>query len=267
MKIIFLLPLFLIQFPTLVGIFQDTDLLENSEKLFRQMSTFDTQTGCVYGDCENGWGKWEYENGYYEGFWKNGKRDGYGRYNWNTGQVYYGFYKDNRWEGFGHYEDESGYIEGIYSRGAANGWGVELRRGENFGEVQRKVGYFESHELTQEFKVYYIQSNVGCQEGDCENGYGKYQWKGGDLFEGFFEQGSLFMGTYNFSNGDKYQGFFNDQNEFHGQGLFRAYSGGFYYGEFRDGLPHGRGVMVDEDKKTFIGEFVDGKIETIYIKN
>ncbi len=25
-------------------------------------------TGCVRGDCDNGWGKWQYANGHYDGF-------------------------------------------------------------------------------------------------------------------------------------------------------------------------------------------------------
>ncbi len=37
-------------------------------------------TGCVYGDCSNGYGKYVWENGdEYIGNWKNGSQEGDGR--------------------------------------------------------------------------------------------------------------------------------------------------------------------------------------------
>src|SRR5690606_35781060 len=81
-----------------------------------------SSTGCIYGDCNNGWGKWQYESGYYEGFWSNGNRHGYGLYAWKTEGTYIGFYVNNIIEGYGSYENKNGKIvAGMYANGMANG--------------------------------------------------------------------------------------------------------------------------------------------------
>ena len=90
-------------------------------------STTTSSTGCVSGDCNNGWGKWQFNNGYYEGFWVNGNRTGYGLYSWNTEGTYVGFFKDNMLEGYGAYENADGkVVSGMYANGMMNGLGEEV---------------------------------------------------------------------------------------------------------------------------------------------
>src|SRR5690606_15700511 len=59
--------------------------------------------GCEKGDCQNGFGKYNYENGSYEGFFKNGKKHGMGNYLWNDSSLYLGHWENDQMNGFGFY--------------------------------------------------------------------------------------------------------------------------------------------------------------------
>nr|WP_294907998.1 caspase family protein [uncultured Lacibacter sp.] len=60
-------------------------------------------TGCISGDCKNGYGKYVYSNGYYEGYFKNGFRNGNGKYYFDIGDFYVGNFSDNKFNGKGTY--------------------------------------------------------------------------------------------------------------------------------------------------------------------
>jgi hypothetical protein len=60
-------------------------------------------TGCISGDCKNGYGKYVYNNGYYEGNFKNGYRNGFGKYYFDIGDLYAGNFSDNKFNGKGTY--------------------------------------------------------------------------------------------------------------------------------------------------------------------
>lgn len=63
----------------------------------------DLGTGCISGDCKNGYGTYVYNNGYYEGNFKNGYRNGYGQYYFDIGDYYAGNFSDNKFNGKGTY--------------------------------------------------------------------------------------------------------------------------------------------------------------------
>ena len=53
---------------------------------FGQSFSFGNQTGCVSGNCLNGYGLYVWPNGdTYEGFWINGKRHGKGTFTYDLG--------------------------------------------------------------------------------------------------------------------------------------------------------------------------------------
>lgn len=206
-------------------------------------------TGCVSGNCVNGWGKWQYENGHYAGFWSNSKRSGYGLYDWKESGKYIGFWKNNRRHGYGvyFYENDAGdEMSGEFAEGELNGFGKKY--------INKKwsQGVFEGGKLVTEYTFYDTKKSTGCIAGDCKDKYGRYKWANGDKFTGFFKNGRMYLGTYSFVNGDKYSGMFvNDA--FQGDGRFFFKDGGYYGGKWYAGKYDGEGYFTDKDYKRSVG--------------
>jgi len=211
---------------------------------------------CVSGNCNDGWGKWEFDNGYYEGFWMNGKREGYGLYKWNEFGTYIGFWLNDKMEGYGSYEDQNGKImTGMYIDGMLNGLGEESTEEEEYNR-----GFYKDHKLQTPYAFTSNSIDKGCSAGDCKDSYGNYVWDNGDFFTGYFKNNMPFLGRYEFANGDIYQGMFNLNGQFHGQGRFFYAVGGYYGGHFYNGNFSGRGYYYDEDYITKIGVWDNGTL-------
>ncbi|HLP14459.1 MAG TPA: hypothetical protein VK177_21190 [Flavobacteriales bacterium] len=72
--------------------------------------------------------------------------------------------------------------------------------------------------------------------GDCENGFGTFQWKSGNVYEG------------NWKNGEK-----------HGKGILTFADKSVYNGEFKDGKRHGKATMKWADGNVYTGAYEDDK--------
>ena len=212
--------------------------------------------GCVRGDCQNGWGKYEYgEDGHYDGFWKNGKRNGYGLYKWKDGSKYIGNWLNDSMYDYGVYLAENGdNIIGIYKDGQLNGLGVTLI------DDKYEQGIYSNGNLVTKHNFYSNDVTTGCTAGDCQNKYGRFKYSNGDVFTGFFKNGNLHMGTYTFAGGGKYTGMFNSDNQFHGMGRYFFTDDAYYGGQWRNGKYHGLGYFHDKDLKQQIGEWSNGSL-------
>jgi len=82
------------------------------------MIGFGQQTGCISGNCQNGYGTYITPNGdKYVGEWKDGKQNGQGKLDFISGNKYVGEWKDGeRWNGTLY--DKEGKIIGKFM----NGW-------------------------------------------------------------------------------------------------------------------------------------------------
>ena len=215
-----------------------------------EVSSIETleQVNCVSGDCQNGWGKYEYDNGYYDGFWQNGKKHGYGLYNWNDSGKYIGSWENDTMSGYGVYIAENNdNIIGQYRDGELNGLGLTV-----FGE-EWSQGIYKDGNLVTTYDFYTNDVDTGCTAGDCQDKYGRWKWSNGDTFTGFFKDGSLYMGTYTFANGGKYSGMFNSDNQFHGIGRYFYEDGAYYGGMWNNGEMQGRGYYHNKDLDQQIG--------------
>lgn len=81
-----------------IGYWKDNNLVTPKSTLLKEGTT-----GCISGDCKNGYGKYVYNNGYYEGNFKNGYRNGEGQYFFDIGDYYIGNFADNKFNGKGTY--------------------------------------------------------------------------------------------------------------------------------------------------------------------
>ena len=92
---------------------------------FGQSDIFGEKTGCISGDCTNGYGTYIFSNGSkYVGEWRNDKQYGQGTYTWGKGEwegdKYIGEFKDGKKYGQGTYTFKSGevrkgkWINGVY---------------------------------------------------------------------------------------------------------------------------------------------------------
>jgi hypothetical protein len=214
-----------------------------------------SNSGCISGNCTNGWGKYQYEGGYYDGFWTNGKKQGYGLYKWDGIGKYIGNWENDTMSGYGAYiADNDDNVVGEYRNGKLNGRGYTV-----VGDTW-SYGWFTDGNLTDTYSYYKNDVSVGCTSGDCQNKYGYYVYSNGDYFAGFFKNGKKYLGTYTFADGNKYSGMFNTDEQYHGTGRFFFVSGAYYGGEWRNGKYHGRGYYHNSDLVSQIGEWSDGTL-------
>ena len=219
-----------------------------------------TKSGCVQGDCLNGWGKWEFADGaYYDGFWENGKRHNYGLYMWAEGGKYIGNWDTDNMSGYGVYiaKNEDNII-GNYKNGNLNGFGISVKSG------TWSQGVYENGTLITPYDFYDNGVDIGCTAGDCQNKYGRMEWSNGDSYTGFFKNGKLYMGTYNFASGERYTGTFNESNQFHGTGRYFFNDNSYYGGEWKNGKYDGKGYFHDKDINQKIGIWSKGTLIKSY---
>lgn len=84
-------------------------------------------TGCVSGDCLNGYGTYHFKNGdIYEGFFENTHLNGFGKYTDSNGNIYVGDFKNDLFDGIGKFTRTDGtwYI-GEFKEGKRHGMGSQ----------------------------------------------------------------------------------------------------------------------------------------------
>ena len=239
----------------LKGYYTMASFVFNAVEMYQSSVEKTVATGCVKGDCQNGWGKYQYDNGYYDGFWVDGMKNGYGLYRWNNTGDYIGNWVNDQMEGYGVYTaDNDDTIKGIFRNGQLNGVGV-TKTGEEWQQ-----GIFKDGNISTAYDFYNTGSDTGCAAGDCQNKYGRYKWSNGDTFTGFFQNGNMYIGTYMFANGEKYSGVFNNNNQYHGTGRFWFVNGTYYGGNWQNGKYSGKGYYSEKDANPKIGQWKDGKL-------
>ncbi|GEM_PF-636341 len=204
---------------------------ENNSNLASTSSSSSTTSSCIYGDCENGWGIYEWKTGSsngdkYIGEWKNGNRDGEGVYTWANGDKYVG----------------------TWSAGVINGYGTQY-----FANGTKSVGLWANAKLTSKN---YTES--ACLSGDCNNSYGVWIYDTGDKYKGYFKDGYRSgQGTYLYSNGERYDGSFENHKR-NGYGTYNWTDGSNYIGNWEDGNQDGSGSYTKVDGTKQVGKFEKG---------
>ena len=123
------------------------------------------QTGCISGDCENGYGTYVYypSGDKYVGEFKNKNRNGQGTMDWNDGYKYVGEWQDGHRHGQGIFTSPSG---------------------------DKYVGEYKYNE--KDGKGTYTYSNgehyVGEWKGNKLHGQGTMTWNTGDKYVGEYKE-------------------------------------------------------------------------------
>ena len=102
---------------------------------------------------------------------------------------------------------------------------------------------------------------AGCISGSCTDGYGKYIYSNGYVYEGNFVKGlRVGLGKLNTPAGDAYDGMWvNDQ--FNGQGTYKWADGSKYTGEWKNGVQDGYGIFFYPNGDKYTGYFKNNKFQ------
>ncbi|MBA6152093.1 hypothetical protein [Gelidibacter maritimus] len=204
-------------------------------------------SACITGNCTEGFGEIKTQHATLTGFFSGGKANGYGKEVYSDGTGYYqGEFVSGERHGFGMYtwnSDQSYYI-GQWKEGQLHGYGY-LKKGTQV----LQAGYYENGKLTRNLlsQDYINQRAVGNCIGDCQNGFGYYQFSNNDKYVGFFTNGQFnHIGAYTWVSGDVFIG--NIRNsEFSGQGILYYKSlMTTYYGNLSNATRQGMGVYYNK---------------------
>ena len=210
---------------------------------------------CLKGDCENGYGEEEYESGdFNEGFFENGKPNGpihtlYKENNASVFTLYNGTY--NKSEGFNYLYDGkkiSSYTNLSKNIGFIN----------NYTTKKTYQLNIENGKVISKTELRYNNSKT-CVVGNCTNGTGIYEYNN-STYMGTFKNGKRDgVGTIYFKNGSQYIGEFYN-NEYHGLGTYIKTKTDYYLGMYKNGKYHGKGVRYYSKDNYKAGVWENGNL-------
>jgi len=208
---------------------------------------------CNLGDCVTGYGRFDWISGeMYDGFWKNDKRSFFGKNKFKTGNLYIGFWKNDKKDGWGVQKFVNHeFYKGTFKNDWRYGYGEF-----DFSNGNKFYGEFKNDTIMGEGIMYYPSGKIergiwqgdqlkklkedkfGCVSGDCWYGYGTYVSK----------------------NGARYSGSWLD-SKYNGIGLMYGVDASIYYGQFKAGEKEGFGKQLWSNGERYIGFWKNGKID------
>lgn len=191
-------------------------------------------TGCVKGDCLNGYGTYQYANGNrYVGDFKNGNPDGQGILYFANGNKYLGHWQQNWRQGEGRFI---------------------------FTEGHEYLGQFERNQFHGKGLMRY--ANGDTYDGDWKHnlpeGLGVYTFHTGNRYEGQFAAGRFNgQGTMFYTNGSRFTGWWQNSKK-HGKGTFYDSAGSAASGEWIHGKSSQHvGATENEEEVILIKNTID----------
>ncbi len=171
--------------------------------------------GCLDGDCVNGRGIYEFPTGaVYVGEFKNGEIHGAGVCVYPDGSKYEGRWEHRFPEGYG----TRTYADGKDRTGF---WKKGL-------PVDEAGNYLDDELVARGLEEVEKVLQTGCILGNCKEGQGIYAYPDGTRYEGAFKNSLP-----------------------NGNGVFYFINGEKYVGDFEDGKRSGKGKMVRRDNSTY----------------
>lgn len=204
--------------------------------------------------------KWP-DGTFYSGSWVDDRASGKGKLIFSNGDSYVGEFVENRFEGFGTYLNAKGVAyEGEWHNNLQNGLGIET-----FSDGTCFEGAYLNGLKNGTGKITFSDGSV--YEGNfVENnieGFGKLIWPKSEnkIYEGEWLNNVMEgRGKMTWlSNGKVYDGFYCDDKK-HGLGCFSWGTGEKWVGYWKDGIRHGKGILIDKEYKILEkGDWTMGK--------
>jgi len=138
-----------------------------------------------------------------------------------------------------------------------NSWAIEtpVSYSNDSGQIMMAASKKQHTEDTDE------DEDDNCQEGDCEEGYGVYQWPNRDKYEGNFKNGKANgQGTCYFADGRKYVGNWKNGKR-DGQGTFTRSDGRKYVGNWKNDKFEGQGTFTWTNGDKYVGYFKENQFD------
>ena len=198
----------------------------------------------------NGKGIKYYKNGkiQYEGNFINGKFEGNGKFIYDDGYYYIGQFKDGLRNGKGtiYYPNGNIELEGNFINNKAEGNGKYIwEDGEYYiGQWRNGLSHGKGIEYYSNGKIKY----EGEYLNDQREGNGKYMTED-FYFIGQYKKGKPIKGKLYSSNRKilLYDGIFINGEPPNGIKIYKLNDGGYYVGQAKDNLFHGKGIMYNSD--------------------
>ena len=243
---------------------------------------------CISGNCRDGYGTYQDAKQRYTGFFNNMMPEGYGVKNFVSGSSYIGQFHEGKYDKTGtfYWNDGTRYI-GNWVNGKREGIGTEIS-----SDGVTNTDIYTDDDINDKLKK-------GAITGDTKNGWGVYIYDDGSVYEGYFKKGMKDgYGKYTMTDGSFYEGqFMKDKFDGYGklsepdgnivEGMYErgryvgalvnqygcvsgdCYEGhgvtadkeGKYFGEFKEGKPHGMGRYESKEGITYEGSFVKGSMD------
>jgi len=218
-------------------------------------------------DKRHGVGRCAYANGdIYNGDWVSNRREGKATYYFKNGDYYIGLWRNNLQHGEGKYFDKStgGTLSGVWKDGVApTGTYVVPKPSPTptttTGQMTFEGGaQFDGPVATA--KPISTTTTTSCLSGNCLNGFGKYRFANGAVYEGNFVNGRASgKGNVKYADGSTYVGdFVNGKME--GRGIYLYANGNTYNGGWANNLKSGQGTQtLKQSDELYVGQFSGDK--------
>lgn len=269
--------------------YEDMDIFGHTAFYMDLGYNYFPSSGCQLGDCANGYSRYKFDDtgDVYEGELKDGYWNGQGIYMWNNGEAYAGGWKDGFKHGKGIQMYASGttmdgyWKDNVYYGSTEPEWEEEDKEvsdlintdpeeqeeeeeEESTWDIDWSVFWDEvdEDEATDDVVDENTGATTGCISGDCDNGFGKFIYSDGDVYEGQFSGSYRHgFGRYEYIEGDIYEGEWNWSDR-EGLGFYQWPSGNKYIGYWSDNQQDGLGTKYYTNGTTEAGNWSKGVFQT-----
>ena len=195
---------------------------------------------------------------FYKGQWSiDANRNGFGTYIKQNGDLYIGFWSNNKMNGRGRFIDSKGNTyEGNFSNTTAEGYGIYFKE-----DGTKYTGYWKNDMQEGEGTEYYVDGSAsyhGEFKNGEKNGHGKFIWEDKSKYVGQFKNNVINgIGTYYWNDGREYIGQW-ENGKMHGKGIFSWSDGKKYEGDYLNDKKEGFGKYYWNVDKYYEGQWLNG---------